>query len=87
MGIQILWDILKSSKGSPTTYRRCDGMLCANNTKELDKNIKLKGCPSDLQDKVGDLVTKYWDVFCEDRFRQPIREISLQIDTGINSPI
>ena len=28
------------------------------NTKELEKNLKLKGCPSDLQDKVKEAVTE-----------------------------
>ena len=43
------------------------------NTKELYKNLKIQGCPSDLQDKVKELVTEYWDVFCEDGFHCPIR--------------
>ena len=33
------------------------------------------------------MVTEYWDLFCEDGFRRPIRGFSLQIDTGIHSPI
>ena len=45
-----------------------------NNTKELEENLKLQGCPSDLQYKVKEVVTEYWDVFCEDGFRRPIRE-------------
>ena len=44
------------------------------NTKELEKNIKLKGCSSDLQEKVKKAVTEYWDFFCEDGFRRPIRD-------------
>ena len=39
------------------------------NTKELDKNLKLKGCLCDLQDKVKEVVKEYWDVFCEYGFR------------------
>ena len=42
------------------------------NAKELEKNIKLHSCPSELQEMVKELVTLYWDVFCEDVFRQPI---------------
>ena len=34
-----------------------------NRTKELEKNLKLKGYPSELQDKVKEVVTEYWDVF------------------------
>ena len=33
------------------------------NTKKLERNIKLQGCPSDLNDKVKEAVTEYWDVF------------------------
>ena len=53
-----------------------------SNTKELEKNLKLQGWPSDLQDKVKEVVTEYWDMFCEDGFRRPIRVFSFQIDTG-----
>ena len=57
------------------------------NTKELEKNIKIQGCPIYLQDKVKEVVTEYWYVFCEDGFRWPIRGFSFQIDTGSHSPI
>ena len=57
------------------------------NTKESEKNLKLQDRPSDLQDKVKEVVTEYWGVFCEDGFRQPIPVFSFQIDTGIHSPI
>ena len=33
------------------------------NAKELEKNLKLQVCPSELQDKFKDLFTDYWDVF------------------------
>ena len=42
-------------------------------TKELENNQKLQGCTSEWQDKVKYVVTEYWDVFCEDGFRRPIR--------------
>ena len=42
------------------------------NIKELEKNLKPQGFPSELQDKVKEVVTEYWDVFCEDGFRRPI---------------
>ena len=51
------------------------------NTKELKKDLKLKGCTSDLQDKYKEVVTYYWDVFFEDGFRRTIRGFSFQIDT------
>ena len=57
------------------------------NTKELDKNLKIQGFPSELQDKVKYMVTEYWDMFCEDRFRRPIQGFSFQIDTVNHPPI
>ena len=41
--------------------------------KELEKNLKLQGFPSDLQYKFKEVVTEYWNVFCEDGFGRPIR--------------
>ena len=46
------------------------------NTKELEKNLKLQGFPSDIQYKVKEVVTEYWDVFCEDVFSRPIRDFN-----------
>ena len=43
------------------------------NTKQLDNNLKLQGFPSELQDKVKEVVPEYWDVFCEDGLCEPIR--------------
>ena len=57
------------------------------NTKELDKNIKPQGCPSDLQENFKAVVTYYWDVFCEDGFLRPIRVFSFRIETGNHPPI
>ena len=57
------------------------------NATELEKNLKLQGCPSDLQDKAKEVVTEYWDFFCEDGFLQPIRGFLVQIDTGKHPPI
>ena len=57
------------------------------NTNESEKNIKLQGCPNDLQDKVKEVVTEYWDVFCEDGLRQPIWGFSFHIYTGNHPPI
>ena len=44
-----------------------------DNKKELENNLKLQDCPSDLQYNVKKVVTEYWDVFCEDRFCRPIQ--------------
>ena len=57
------------------------------NTKELEKNLKIQDCTSDLQDKVKEVVIEYWDVFCEDNFYWPIQGFSFHIDTGSHSPI
>ena len=46
--------------------------VCTN-AKGLDKNIKPQVFPSDLQYKVKEVITDYWNVFCEDGFRRPIR--------------
>ena len=87
MGVQRLMEILKAIKG-PLPHRydvmEFDG---PTNTKDLEKNLKLKDCLSELQDKVKEVVKEYWDVFCEYGFRQPIWGFSFQIDTGSHSPI
>ena len=56
------------------------------NTKDLDRNLKLQCCLSDLQDKVKEVVTEYWDVFCGDGLRRPVWGFSFQIYTG-NHPL
>ena len=56
-------------------------------TKKLEKNLKLQVCPSELQGKVKEVVTEYWDAFFEDEFCWPIRGFSFHIDTGSHSPI
>ena len=56
------------------------------NAKDLEKNIKLQVWPSDLQDKVKDVVTDYWDVFFEDGLRQPTHRFIFHIDTGNHPP-
>ena len=56
-------------------------------SKELEKNLKLQGCPKELQGKVKEVVADYWDVFCEEGFRRPMRGFSFQIDTGDHPPI
>ena len=56
------------------------------NTKDLEKIIKVLGCPSDLQDKVKEVVTDYCGVFCEHGFLRTIRGFSFQIDTDNHPP-
>ena len=36
------------------------------NTKELENNLKFQGFPSDLHDKVKEVVTEYWDMFLQE---------------------
>ena len=57
------------------------------NAEDLNNNLKLQGRPIDLQEKVKEVVTEYWGVFCEDGFRRPIRVFSFNIDTGNHTPI
>ena len=54
---------------------------------DLEKNIKLQQSPSDLQEKVKEVVTAYWDVFYEDGFLRPIHWFSFQVVTGDHPPI
>ena len=44
------------------------------NTKDLDKNTKLQDSSIESQDKVKDVLTEYWDLFCEDGFCQLIQD-------------
>ena len=57
------------------------------NTNDLENNLKPQGCPSDLKVKVKEVVTDYWDMFCEDRFYQHNPGFAFQIDTGNHTPI
>ena len=57
------------------------------NVKELENYLKIKGCPSDLKEKVKEVVKYYWDLFCEYRFHRPIWGFPLHIDTGNHPPI
>ena len=50
----------------------------------MENNIKPQGCPSYLQEKFKEVVTDYWDVFCEDGLHRPIWGFLLQIDAGNN---
>ena len=47
----------------------------------MEKNKKLQGCFSELQDKVKEVVINYWDMFCEGGFHRPVRGFQYQIDT------
>ena len=48
----------------------------------MENNLKLQGCPSDLQDKVKEMVTEYWDGFLKDELCRPIELFSFHFDTG-----
>ena len=57
------------------------------NSKELEKNLHLQRYPSDLLEKVKELVTDYWDVFCEGGFCGLIQVFSFHIGTVNHSYI
>ena len=71
MGVQILHNIIKASKGPPPPRDNVAEFYKQINTKELDNNLKLHGCPSEFQDKVKEAITDYRDVFCEYVFQRP----------------
>ena len=56
------------------------------NKKDLENDIRLQGCPSNLLDKVKGVVTDYWGVLCEYVFCWPIQEFSFQIGTCDHPP-
>ena len=58
-----------------------------NKTKYLEKNTKLQELTSNLQENVKEMVTDYWDIFCDDGFRRTIRGFLFHIDTGNHIPI
>ena len=67
--IWVFRDYVGSSKQKKYPLSLRDEMMefdVQTNTKELEKNLKIQGCPSDLQEKFNELVTEYWDLFCED---------------------
>ena len=39
---------------------------------ELEGNLRLSGCPPELQPKIKEVITEYWDVFREHGLRRPI---------------
>ena len=57
------------------------------NTRELDKNLKPRIFPSDLQDMVNAVLTEYWDMLCEDVFHQNIQGFLFHINTVNHRPI
>ena len=57
------------------------------NMAELKKNLCLDGCPEELKPEVIGLVKEYWDVFCKEGLKDPIRGFSFQIDMGESPPV
>ena len=57
------------------------------NKKDTERNLKLQFPPSDLKDKVKEVIIEYWDMFCEDGFRRTIWGFLFQIDTCNYPPI
>ena len=54
---------------------------------ELDTNLKWGDCPIEHRPAILALIKEYWDVFCQDGLRKPIRGYQCRIDTGDISPI
>ena len=57
MGIQRLRETLKASKGPLPPRDDVVEFYVQTNTKELEKNLKLQGCLSELRDKVKEVFT------------------------------
>ena len=84
----VLRDYRKSLKHSNEPLIPRDNVVefgVRTNAKELYNTLKLHGRPSELQYKVEDVVTDYWDMFCEDVFCQTIWLFEFQIET-VNHP-
>ena len=56
MAIQRLWQIIEERKRK-IYHLGMMVFLLRTNEKDLKKNLKLQGCPSDLKEKVEDMVT------------------------------
>ena len=54
---------------------------------EFDRNIRWGNCPEEIKPQVTSVITKFWDVFCEDGLKKNIRGFSCRIDTGDIAPI
>ena len=63
MGVQRLQKALKTSKGTLPPRNDVAKFDVKTNTKELENNLKLQGCPSNLQDKFKEVVTYYMYMF------------------------
>ena len=57
MGIQRLRETLKASKGPLPPRDDVVEFYVQTNTKELEKNLELQGCLSELRDKVKEVFT------------------------------
>ena len=81
MGVQILQEILKSSKVLPTTYVRRGGILCVDQQKGVGEEYKTTGISQLITGQGKKVFIDYWDVFCEYGLCRPIRGFSFNIDT------
>jgi len=55
--------------------------------KELDRNAKWGGCPSNLRPAVEEILREFWDVFAERGLCHAIRGFQFHVDTGEAKPI
>ena len=59
----------------------------SENLEELERNIRLGGCPENLHGRITSVVKAYWDIFAEGGLQKPIRGFSFQVDTGSSKPV
>eukprot|EP00957_Ditylum_brightwellii_P202439 15330188-Ditylum_brightwellii.AAC.1 len=89
-GVWVQEELGKSLKRQPEELPERNDIAtfdCRADMKELTEGLKLEGCPEELHGPITNLVKEYWDVFCADGLRKPIRGFSFQVDTGNSQPV
>ncbi len=56
-------------------------------TTELKKNLKWHECPEEHKPAIKEIITDFWDVFCEEGMQRNIRSFTFCLDTGDVKPI
>eukprot|EP00957_Ditylum_brightwellii_P152652 11619605-Ditylum_brightwellii.AAC.1 len=89
-GVWVQGDLGKSLKEDVRELQPRDDVAefdTANDAAELERGLQLSGCPEELHGDIKEMVVKYWDVFCGEGLRKPIRGFSFQVDTGNSKPV
>ena len=68
MVVQWIWNILEVGKVHPNSVGNLVEFDVRTDAKYLERNIKLHGLSSDLEDKVKEVVTDYWYMFLRKYF-------------------